>query len=262
MAKDFRHLFCTWPLSSDALGIPRSKANRFWMVDRKLERFQIQNLVDQSYSESTPIFIPHWQSEIFGTWREICNELNIKYVSPMEPVEDILRAIVNSSMVFTESLHGAIFADLYRKPWIPVEINKNFCDFKWVDFFESLELVADVWKLPQSSFIDQVICSRHPNSDIKARRLNRSNLGKELMIIIRKLLILSPSVVKAKYWTRGKLKVFKNFSMNIMADVCSRKPVKHINQRYIENAANSLIQLHKLNLIFLSNIFGKIGDRV
>ena len=200
IAKELDIYFVRGPLSSDALGIPRSKA----LIDsgrliEKLERFQMKNLSRHDYSGSTPIFIPHWQSEIFGNWREICTELDIKYVSPSEPVEDILQAIVNSIMVFTESLHGAIFADLYQKPWMPVEINNSFCDFKWVDFFESLELVADVWKLPQSSFIDQVICSCHPNSDIKARRLDRSNLSKVTRDHNKEALILSPSVVKAKY---------------------------------------------------------------
>lgn len=92
-----------------------------------------------SNEKRTTIFIPHRESGALGGWRGPCDVVGIKYVDPQSDFLDVIRSISNSELVITESLHGAIIADAYRVPWIPV-VFFHSNPFKWNDFAASLNL--------------------------------------------------------------------------------------------------------------------------
>jgi succinoglycan biosynthesis protein ExoV len=45
-------------------------------------------------------------------------------------------------------MHGAITADAFRVPWVPVRFATNFYEEKWRDFLESMNIVPDIEILP------------------------------------------------------------------------------------------------------------------
>lgn len=91
-------------------------------------------------------FVPHVYSERYSSISAAASDLGFEVISPTLPIEAFLERLARCSRVFTESLHGAIFADALRIPW------SRFCassiyyeradvaDFKWNDAFSVLGL--------------------------------------------------------------------------------------------------------------------------
>ena len=57
-----------------------------------------------------------------------------RLISPIDTPERVHAAIGSVSLVLTESLHGAIFADTMGIPWIPFVTTRNVSALKWVDW--------------------------------------------------------------------------------------------------------------------------------
>jgi succinoglycan biosynthesis protein ExoV len=67
--------------------------------------------------------------------------MGIDHVDPLEPIPVITAAIQNASVVLSESMHGAIVADAYRVPWVPIRMeNPDYSSFKWEDWCASVEV--------------------------------------------------------------------------------------------------------------------------
>ncbi len=97
-------------------------------------------------------FVPHWTSAKFGQWRAVSEMAGLRYVDPTSDFHEVIKSIATSELVITESLHGAIFADLFRVPWIPVAIGPDFLPFKWLDWAYSVDIKElEVIRLPYSS---------------------------------------------------------------------------------------------------------------
>lgn len=88
-------------------------------------------------SNPATIFVPHRESGALGGWKAPCAAAGIKYVDPQTDFVEVVRSIGRAKLVITESLHGAIVADAYRVPWIPVVVFHSH-PFKWHDWTESL----------------------------------------------------------------------------------------------------------------------------
>jgi succinoglycan biosynthesis protein ExoV len=52
-------------------------------------------------------------------------------------------------VIITEAMHGAIVADTYNIPWIPVFTYASFNFFKWNDWAASLDMSINFKKLPR-----------------------------------------------------------------------------------------------------------------
>jgi succinoglycan biosynthesis protein ExoV len=78
--------------------------------------------------------IPHWQSLHFPGWPAACDAAGFRLISPIDTPERVHAAIGTVSLVLTESLHGAIFADTMGIPWIPFVTTRNVSALKWVDW--------------------------------------------------------------------------------------------------------------------------------
>lgn len=94
-----------------------------------------------------PIFIPHHRSDARLDWPTICARAGIDYVSPRGEAQTVISAIAAAPLVLSESMHGAIFADAFRVPWVSVRVNHLFNDFKWRDWAESVEVDLAVHSL-------------------------------------------------------------------------------------------------------------------
>lgn len=85
-------------------------------------------------------FVPHHRSEDFVDWGPVCEAAGLRLISARQPVESFIREVRTCSKLVTEAMHGAIVADAFRVPWVPVSFAPNFTHEKWLDFFESMSL--------------------------------------------------------------------------------------------------------------------------
>lgn len=120
-------------------------------------------------------FIPHCDSDAspIYDWDRICRAAGLNYVSPRRDSHQVIRAIISSEAVITESMHGAIIADSFRVPWKPVRLVGNFNTFKWEDWASGLGLSFRIAPLPaptikqipriigrlKHSFLRHVVCT-------------------------------------------------------------------------------------------------------
>jgi len=86
-------------------------------------------------------FMPHWRSAS-ELHKRLCSDLGVNYVSPAQPVEQVLEQIASSEVMITEAMHGAIAADALRVPWVAVHDKRNEDTLlsKWQDWCLSLAL--------------------------------------------------------------------------------------------------------------------------
>ena len=87
-------------------------------------------------------FIPHHKSANLAgnNWHKLCEGTGFLYIDPHRPVEEVLRAILSVDVVIAEAMHGAIVADAFRIPWIPVVTGQQIQQFKWLDWCASINV--------------------------------------------------------------------------------------------------------------------------
>lgn len=130
------------PLTAKALGLPETTA----ITDGAFLLPKVINPQQNSLHKAS--FMPHHLTAKYDNWRNVCAALDICYIEPADPIEKTIASIVNSSVVITESLHGAIVADAYRIPWIPVRTRPRIVEFKWQDWCLSLDINHEFEWLP------------------------------------------------------------------------------------------------------------------
>ncbi|NEP19893.1 MAG: polysaccharide pyruvyl transferase family protein [Leptolyngbya sp. SIO4C1] len=124
------------PLSANRLGLPASSA----IADGGL-------LIHRCFSptgKKTARYglMPHVHHATYAqaTWQQICQQLDIRYIDPRWPVEQVLTAISETELLLAEAMHGAIAADALRVPWIPILTSPRMLRFKWQDWCASMRL--------------------------------------------------------------------------------------------------------------------------
>jgi succinoglycan biosynthesis protein ExoV len=130
------------PLTAQALGL----APRMAITDPAV-------LLAQLYTQPAEprhrvSFMPHHESQNLGDWRPICQELGIHYIDPADDPGAVIADIRGSSMLIAEAMHGAIVADTFRVPWVPVVCYDHILDFKWQDWCQSLDMQYQPERLP------------------------------------------------------------------------------------------------------------------
>lgn len=69
-----------------------------------------------------------------ASWQALCDSTGFAYIDPRGEVEEVLTAIGQTEVLFTEAMHGAIVADALRTPWVPVTTSEEILSFKWQDW--------------------------------------------------------------------------------------------------------------------------------
>ncbi len=133
-----RHLEYAWvrgPLTARKLGIDASHAitDPAYLV-AGMDRFSAAR--DQQMSG---VFIPHCGTSTLPLdWDVVSESAGLEYLSPCEESVSVISRIASAEFVVTESLHGAIIADAFQKPWYPVSISPKFTPFKWQDWTQAM----------------------------------------------------------------------------------------------------------------------------
>lgn len=102
------------------------------------------------------LFIPHCGTERLGLdWERVADAAGMKHLSPAQDSRIVIERIAAADMVVTESLHGAIIADAFRVPWLPIAISPTFSSYKWTDWARSMEVeltIAPALTLPKALY--------------------------------------------------------------------------------------------------------------
>lgn len=124
------------PLTAEKLNLPKHLAIADGAILAK-NLYQPSAKKEWEYS-----FMPHlWQS-MHGTnqkWQKVCERLGFGFIDPQDSVDEVLKKITETEILITEALHGAIIADTFRIPWIPVKSNHYILEFKWRDWCASIQ---------------------------------------------------------------------------------------------------------------------------
>ncbi|WP_417289531.1 hypothetical protein [Corallibacter sp.] len=91
-------------------------------------------------------YMPHYSVDNDNI-RKAIEGLGIHYISPKDEWKSIIIQINQTNVLLSEAMHGAIVADAYRIPWLPVYTYKSFNFFKWKDWALSQKINLKFFKL-------------------------------------------------------------------------------------------------------------------
>jgi hypothetical protein len=123
------------PLTAAMIGMP-DKA----VTDGAILLADAPRLIGAPQPRTDIVFMPHHRSIRRTNWKRIAEAAGMRYVTPQQPVADVLAAFARAKLIVTEAMHGAIVADTLRIPWVPVVIAPTVDEFKWRDWCLSMEL--------------------------------------------------------------------------------------------------------------------------
>lgn len=132
--RDYRFWCVRGPLSARALGLPADRA----IVDGGIMAPELLGIAKAAAPSAKPVVVPHWESLLVGGWAEACEIAGYTLVDPMQDPATVIAQIAAAPLVITESLHGAIMADVLRIPWIAIVTTANVPLFKWFDWTASV----------------------------------------------------------------------------------------------------------------------------
>tara|TARA_Y100001956_G_scaffold22066_1_gene21629 strand:- start:6601 stop:7431 length:831 start_codon:yes stop_codon:yes gene_type:complete len=148
--------FVRGPLTAKALSVSENKA----ITDPAILISKLRpQAVDKKFDYS---FMPHITMDN-PKYKSIIEKAGINYISPSDPENQILEMIASSKILLTSAMHGAIFADSYRVPWIPFKTSHQILDFKWNDWGASMDIdinfvnLPPIWNNQETSFIKKIV---------------------------------------------------------------------------------------------------------
>jgi succinoglycan biosynthesis protein ExoV len=125
--------FVRGPLSAKALGL----SEKHFITDPGL---LIADLHPGSDKKNYAMgFVPH-ESIHSERLESFFNNHNIKYISPTLPYKQVFDLISSCEKIICSAMHGAIIADSYRVPWLPIVTSNEILQFKWLDWCQSVSL--------------------------------------------------------------------------------------------------------------------------
>lgn len=92
-------------------------------------------------------FMPHHAIDS-DRLRLICEDVGIHYISPEAPYPQVIDELLRSRKLICSAMHGAIVAEAFRVPWLPVLTHDQILESKWHDWAASLEMSLEFVRLP------------------------------------------------------------------------------------------------------------------
>ncbi|MEM6974031.1 MAG: polysaccharide pyruvyl transferase family protein [Pseudomonadota bacterium] len=125
------------PITAELMGLDPSLG----VIDPAAMTARLEDFASPLRTGGT-LFVPHCHSDIDPDydWPAATAEAGLRYQSPRATPHEVIRTIAGADLVVTESMHGAIIADAFRVPWVPVSLNDRFSTVKWRDWMASLEI--------------------------------------------------------------------------------------------------------------------------
>lgn len=139
------------PLSAERLGLDRSYA----ISDPAVLLTKVVRSSPPKKT-NTVCFMPHHASARFADWAGICKKAGILYIDPAADLNEAVFQIRQCRLLIAEAMHGAIVADAFRVPWVPVVCYDHILDFKWKDWCLSLKMeyrperIPSIWDMEKN----------------------------------------------------------------------------------------------------------------
>lgn len=183
------------------------------------------------------VFVPHWTSAKFGAWAAACKASDVTYVDPLWDCARVFHDIAHAELAVVESLHGAIIADYYRTPWIPVVSPSRILKFKWLDWCQSLGLDYAPFLLPPSDYVDCLI-QRKPAGKVDTA-LSRLDVPADTYDV--RETPPPPSKAGVVYFTKRRIKArlrkARNFGVDQLSHVRDSAVFRGWNERHRDRLA-------------------------
>ncbi|MFC7478319.1 polysaccharide pyruvyl transferase family protein [Dankookia sp. GCM10030260] len=132
------------PISARMLGLPAERA----ITDGAILTPLVEGFPKAATGGGGTLVIPHFETLDHPGWPEVARLTGYELLDPRADPVAVIGRIAGARLVLTESLHGAILADVYGIPWIAFATSKNFGVTKWVDWTHSLGLEFDLAMIP------------------------------------------------------------------------------------------------------------------
>ena len=132
--KEVRYWCVRGPVSTRILGLPDALA----ITDGAILTPLLDGFPKSASGTGGMVVIPHFETIPFPGWDEVAAQAGYDLIDPRADPESVIRRIADASLVLTESLHGAILADVYGVPWLAFTTSGNFGIPKWIDWTRSL----------------------------------------------------------------------------------------------------------------------------
>jgi succinoglycan biosynthesis protein ExoV len=132
------------PISARMLDLPADRA----ITDGAILTPLVEGFPQAATDTGGTLVIPHFQTLDHPGWPEVAKLTGYELLDPRADPRSVIARIAAAKLVLTESLHGAILADVYGIPWIAFATSKNFGVTKWVDWTHSLGLEFDLAMIP------------------------------------------------------------------------------------------------------------------
>ncbi|MEM8504969.1 MAG: polysaccharide pyruvyl transferase family protein [Cyanobacteria bacterium P01_D01_bin.1] len=123
------------PLSAKRLNLPNSLA----ITDGAALLKRYFNPVSESERRYACSYMPHFRHGSRDLFKAVCERAGIHYIDPVGKIEAVISDISQSKVLISEAMHGAIVADTFRVPWIPVRTSPKILPFKWRDWCASVQ---------------------------------------------------------------------------------------------------------------------------
>jgi len=87
--------------------------------------------------------ILHWQTLFRYDWQSIANDAGLHFIDTLADSHDVIDEIRRSKLVLAESMHGAIIADAFGVPWVPIKTSPSVNHFKWDDWCQTIDVTYE-----------------------------------------------------------------------------------------------------------------------
>lgn len=174
-------------------------------------------------------YIPHHVSDQFENFEFICELADIEYISPKyHNVPDVISKIKSCDYIISASLHGAIVADLFRKPWIPITSGPHIDQYKWNDWCESIKVKYNPH--PIDLYITRNMRRIVRFENIFKRLISAAGLGKERW---KRKRVLYDSKDSTYIVASQILNIIKLGSWNLSSETVSEDLISKANELWV-----------------------------
>lgn len=180
------------PLTASAIGVDKSLG----IADPAI---LINELVDVGVDRGEVVaFMPHHGVDS-PRLRKIITDMGLLYISPEDDYLDVIETVNKCGRMICSAMHGAILAEALRIPWCPISTSSEILEFKWNDWFQSMELdlalisTPSIWPTIDDGLVSKVRASAKEmyfkNVIKKLLNSNSFYLAKETVLNDRKMRI-------------------------------------------------------------------------
>jgi len=142
--KRIEYICVRGPISARILGL----ADELSISDGAILAPLVQGFPARASNGSVTSIVPHYQTLELGGWTEVADLTGFQLIDPRDDPVSVVSRIARSGLVLTESLHGAIMADLYGVPWVGFATSKHFGIPKWIDWTLSVGQRLEIASIP------------------------------------------------------------------------------------------------------------------